>query len=214
MIKRIRNTRRVDDTTTVKSTGQGAPSPSPPPPPESDGKAWQALLLRGILAVLFGLVALAWPGLTLISLIYLFAFYAVADGVATISAAWQHKKTERSWGLLFFMGLISLLAGVITLFFPGITAIYLMIFIGLRALLDGILTIVAAIRLRKEIEGEGWLILSGLVSVVFGLWFIFRPGEGALAFIWVIAIIALLLGFILIFFALKARRWVNVPDHA
>jgi uncharacterized membrane protein HdeD (DUF308 family) len=173
------------------------------------GKAWQMLLLRGIFALLFGLMALAWPGLTLVSLIYLFAFYAIADGIATMTAAWQQRKAENNWGLLFFIGIVSLLAGVLTLFFPGITAIYLIIFIGFRALFDGILTIVAAIRLRKEIQNEGWLILNGLVSVIFGLWVIFRPGEGAIALIWTIAIFALIIGIIHILLALKARKWLH-----
>jgi uncharacterized membrane protein HdeD (DUF308 family) len=177
-------------------------------------KAWQMLLLRGVFALLFGLMAFAWPGLTLISLIYLFAFYVIADGVATMSGSWQQRKTDNSWGLIFFIGVISLLAGIITLFFPGLTAIYLIIFMGVRALLDGLLTIYAAIRLRKEIENEGWLILSGIISVLFGLWVIFRPGEGALALIWVIALFAVILGIVLILLALKARRWVHTATQA
>jgi len=177
-------------------------------------KAWQMLLLRGIFALLFGLMALAWPGLTLVTLIYIFAFYAIADGIATMSGAWQHRKAGESWGLLFFIGIISLLAGVITLFFPGLTAIYLIIFIGIRALFDGILTIIAAIRLRKEIQNEGWLILNGLISVLFGIWVVLRPGEGALAFIWVIGFFALIIGIITILLALKARRWLHNPKSA
>jgi uncharacterized membrane protein HdeD (DUF308 family) len=178
------------------------------------GRAWQMLLLRGIFALLFGLMALAWPGLTLISLVYLFAFYAIADGVATLSGAWQHRKSEANWGLVFFIGIISLLAGLITLFFPGITAIYLIIFIGVRALIVGILTIIAAIRLRKEIENEGWLILNGVISVIFGLWVIIRPGEGALALISVIGIFALIIGIVTILLAIRARKWTQVVKSA
>ncbi len=173
------------------------------------GKAWQMLLLRGVFALLFGLMAFAWPGLTLVSLIYIFAFYAIADGIATLSGAWQNRKTDNNWGLIFFIGIISLLAGIVTLFYPGLTAVYLMILIGIRALLDGALTVFAAIRLRKEIQGEGWMILGGLISVAFGLWVIFSPGEGALTLIWVIALFAVILGIILILLALKARRWLH-----
>jgi len=176
-------------------------------------KAWQTLLLRGIFALLFGIMAFAWPGLTLVSLMYLFAFYAIADGASTLAGALQHRKTEKNWGILFFMGLVSLLAGIITLFVPGLTAVYLLIFIGVRAIIDGVLTIVAAIRLRKEITNEGWLAFSGVISIVFGIWVIARPGAGALAFVTLIAIFAVVLGIILIALALKARGWSRHIGH-
>jgi len=172
-------------------------------------RAWQTVLFRGIFAILFGIMAIAWPGLTLVSLIYLFAFYAIADGASTIAGAWQQRKTDDGWGFLFFLGVISLLAGIITLFYPGLTAIYLLIFIGLRAIFDGILTIVAAIRLRKEIKNEGLMILGGVISVIFGIWVVARPGEGAIAFITVIAIFATAYGVLMIFLALKARAWLR-----
>ena len=172
-------------------------------------KTWQTLLWRGIFALLFGILAFAWPGLTLASLIYLFAFYAIADGLSNIAGSWQQRKTDGNWGLLMFMGLVSLVAGIITLINPGLTAVYLLILIGVRAIFDGVLSIVAAIRLRKEIENEGWLALGGLVSIIFGLWVIIRPGAGALALVWTIATVALILGIILILLALKARGWVN-----
>jgi uncharacterized membrane protein HdeD (DUF308 family) len=176
-------------------------------------KTWQTILFRGIFALLFGTIALAWPGLTLVSLIYLFAFYAIADGVSTISGAWQHRKTDGGWGLLLFMGILSLLAGILSIFFPGLTAIYLLILIGVRAIFDGILTILAAIRLRKEIDNEGWLALSGFVSIIFGIWVISRPGAGALAFIVLIAMFAVAVGIILIILALKARGWSRSIGH-
>ncbi|HTQ28787.1 MAG TPA: HdeD family acid-resistance protein [Puia sp.] len=172
-------------------------------------KAWQTILFRGIFAVLFAILAFLWPGITLVSLIYLFAFYAIADGISTIGGAWQQRKTDSSWGLLFFMGIISLLAGILTLFFPGLTAIYLLFFIGFRAIFDGILSIVAAIRLRKEIQNEGLLALSGVISILFGAWVIMRPGQGALAAVWLIAMFALVLGIMLIMLALRARAWLK-----
>jgi uncharacterized membrane protein HdeD (DUF308 family) len=175
--------------------------------------AWQTLLLRGLFALAFGVVAFAWPGLTLVSLIYLFAFYAIFDGLSSISGAWAHRKTGGGWGLLLFMGVLSLLAGIFSLFFPGITAVYLLILIGVRAIFDGILTIMAAIRLRKEIDNEGWLALSGLISIVFGIWVIARPGAGALAFVSLIAIFAIVVGIILIILALKARGWSRAIGH-
>jgi uncharacterized membrane protein HdeD (DUF308 family) len=152
-------------------------------------------------------MAFAWPGLTITVFIYIFAFYVLADGLSTMSGAWQHRSTDSHWGFLFFSGIISVLAGLIALAYPGLTAVYLLILIGLRAIFDGIVTIIAAIRLRKEIENEGWMALGGIISILFGAWVIASPGEGALAFASVIAFFAILLGIILIALALKARSW-------
>jgi uncharacterized membrane protein HdeD (DUF308 family) len=169
--------------------------------------SWLTLLWRGIFALLFGILALAWPGLTLLTLIYMFAFYSIVDGVSTLVAAWQNRKTDSHWGFLLFGGIISLLVGIIALLTPGLTAFYLLILIGLRAVFDGIVTIIGAIRLRKEIQNEGWLALSGVISILFGIWVIMRPGEGALAFVTVIAVVAIILGIVLIVLAFKARGW-------
>src|SRR6516225_5115236 len=112
------------------------------------------------------------------------------------------------------MGIVSLLAGILTLFFPGLTAIYLLFFIGFRAIFDGILTIAAAIRLRKEIQNEGLLALSGVISILFGVWVIARPGQGALAMLWLISLFALILGIILIVLAFRAKAWVTAGGKA
>ena len=171
--------------------------------------AWKTLFLRGIFAVFFGILTFIWPGLTLITLIYLFAFYSFADGFATLSGAWQNRKSGANWGLLFLSGIIGLLVGIITLFYPGLTAIYLIIFIGIRAILDGMLTMIAAIRLRKEINNEGMLALGGLISMLFGFWVILKPGQGALTFAWIVALFATVIGIILILLAFKAKEWVR-----
>lgn len=172
-------------------------------------RAWQTILFRGLIALFFGILTFAWPGLTLISLIYLFAFYAIADGLSTLAGAWRQRKSNDQWGFLLLLGIVSFLAGILTLLFPGLTAIYLLIFIGLRAIFDGIVTIVAAIRLRKEMQGEGLMILSGVVSIIFGIWVVARPGAGALALIWTISIFAIVIGIVLIVLALKARNWAK-----
>jgi uncharacterized membrane protein HdeD (DUF308 family) len=176
--------------------------------------SWQTLLFRGIFAIIFALVAFMWPHITLLSLIYLFAFYAIADGISTIAGAVQNRKRGRNWGLLMLMGIVSLLVGFVTLIFPGLTAIYLILFIGFRAVFDGILTIVAAIRLRKEIENEGLMIFEGIISILFGAWVILRPGRGALALVWLIALFALVAGILLISLAFKAKGWTKGKELA
>ncbi|PWT74326.1 MAG: hypothetical protein C5B59_11440 [Bacteroidetes bacterium] len=171
--------------------------------------SWQTLLFRGIIALLFGIMTFAWPHITLIWLIYVFAFYAIADGLSTLASAWKHRKTSSQWGFLLLIGIISLLAGILTLIYPHLTAIYLIFFIGFRAIFDGIVTIVAAIRLRKEIHNEGWMIFSGIISIVFGVWVVAAPGRGALALLLTISVFAIAFGIMLIGLSFRARGWAK-----
>jgi uncharacterized membrane protein HdeD (DUF308 family) len=165
---------------------------------------WWLLLLRGIVAVLFGLLAFAWPGLTLISLILLYGAYAGADGILALAAAVRGGTVAPRWWLVL-VGLLSLGAAVATFLYPGLTALVLLTFIGVWAIARGVLEIIGAIQLRKEIENEWLLVLSGLMSVVFGALVLARPGAGALALVWIIAAYAIVLGVLLIGFAFRLR---------
>jgi uncharacterized membrane protein HdeD (DUF308 family) len=161
---------------------------------------WQALLLRGILAVLFGIAALAMPGLTLVTLVLLYGVYVLADG---IMAAWVGAKA-RAWWLLL-AGVLGVLVGVYTFFYPGITAVALLYLIAGLAVIRGIFEIATAIRLRKEMTGEWALILAGVVSILFGVFLFARPAAGALAMVWLIGVWALVFGLIMIILALRVR---------
>ncbi|MOA40111.1 hypothetical protein D3C78_1619490 [compost metagenome] len=108
---------------------------------------------------------------------------------------------------MLVIGIVSMAVGILTLIYPALSAVYLVIFMGFRALFNGILELIAAIRLRKEIENEAWLALNGIISMLFGLWVIVNPGAGALALIWLIAAYSVTIGFILIILAFKARSW-------
>ena len=131
--------------------------------------------------------------------------YAFADGIFSLwSAASGSAHGDDRW-LVGLQGVIGLAAGIITLIMPGATAIGLLIAIAAWSLVVGVLQIAAAIKLRKEIEGEFWLGLSGLLSVLFGLFIIARPGEGALAVIWVIGGYALVFGIFLVAFAFRIK---------
>ena len=168
-------------------------------------KNWWVLLLRGIVAMLFGILAFARPGLTLAALVLLFGFYALVDGIFSLIAAfsgWQYR--EDRW-LLVLEGLIGLGAGFVTLRSPAITAVALIFFIAVWALATGVLRIVEAIRLRKEVSGEFWLALSGILSVLFAFLVMLRPAAGALAMAWVIGWWALFMGAMLVMLSLKLR---------
>jgi len=166
---------------------------------------WWVLLLRGVLAILFGVVAYAWPGLTLATLVMFFAAFVLVDGVFDVFHAFGGRKENENWWVLLLEGLLGIAFGLITWTNPGITTLVLLLFIAFWAMATGILRIVMALRLRKEIEGEWWLILSGLASVLFGVLVMARPGAGALAMLLFIAAWAIVVGIFLVILAFKAR---------
>lgn len=167
---------------------------------------WWILLLRGILALLFGVAAFLLPGVTLATLVLLFAGFAFADGVFEVFHALRVRTNHENWWLLLLEGLLGILFGVLTFQSPEITTLLLLMYIAAWAMVSGILRIIEAFHLRREIEGEWLLALGGIVSLAFGIMMIARPGAGALAVIWFIGTWALAAGTILIAFALKLRK--------
>ncbi len=170
-------------------------------------QSWWSLLLRGIAAILFGVLALTWPGLTIVTLIILFGAFALVDGIFVVFGSLINREAYEHWWLVLLSGLISIAAGILVFVWPLLTALILLYLIAARALIVGIMDIIAAIRLRKEIEGEWMLILAGIASVLFGLIMFIWPGAGALAVIWLIAIYAIFVGLMLLILAFKVRSW-------
>ena len=169
-------------------------------------KSWWVLLLRGIAAIIFGVLAFAWPGLTLVTLVLLYGAFALVDGVLSLVAAVTGGAKAISTWWLIVVGLLGIAAGVVTFLWPGITAVLLVMFIGAWALVHGIFEIIGAIQLRKEIDNERWLILAGALSVVFGLFVLMAPGAGALALIWVIGAYSIVFGIMLVGLSLRLRK--------
>ena len=168
---------------------------------------WWLLLLRGISAVAFGVLAIIWPGITLLVLAYLYAAYALVDGIFALGAAiFGHtgSMVPRWW--LAVIGVIGIVTGLLAFAWPGLTALVLLLLIASWAIIIGVLEIVGAIHLRKEIEGERWLIISGVLSIAFGVILFVQPGAGALALIWVIALYAILTGGSLIALAYRLKN--------
>lgn len=168
-------------------------------------KYWWIFLLRGIFSIIFGFLAFVMPGLTIATLVIIWGAYALVDGVFSLwASATGGTKPGDHW-LVGLQGLIGLAAGIITLIMPGVTALGLLIAIAAYSLVVGVLQIAAAIKLRQEIEGEFWLGLSGVISILFGMFIIARPGEGALAVIWIIGTYALIFGVFLVSFAFRIK---------
>lgn len=175
---------------------------------------WGWILLRGILAILFGIAAFAWPLLTLRVLILLYGAYVLVDGVFSLIAAIKGGSFAPRWWLAL-TGLIALVAGIGVLLWPGLGALALLMIIGVIAIVRGILEIAGAISLRKHIEGEWLLVLGGLASIIFGMVVLLFPGAGALAMVWVIATYSVVLGFILCILAFRLRgRGISIAAHA
>ncbi|MEE8217504.1 MAG: HdeD family acid-resistance protein [Vicinamibacteria bacterium] len=168
---------------------------------------WWVLLLRGILAIAFGVTAYAWPGLTLATLVIFFAAWVFVDGVFDVFHGFAGRKDNENWWLLLLEGLLGIAFGVITFQAPQITALILLLYIAFWAIATGVLRIVMAIRLRKEIEGEWWMALGGLASVLFGVIMVARPGAGALAVILFIAAWSIVVGTFMVILSFKARSF-------
>lgn len=168
-------------------------------------KNWWLILLRGIAAVIFGVLTFAWPGVTLLTLVMLYGAFALVDGALALVAAIMGGQPAPRWWLAL-VGLLGLVAGLITLALPGITAVILLYCIAFWAIAIGVMQIVGAIRLRKEIDNEWMLIASGVISVLFGLVMILSPGAGALGLLFVIGVYAVIHGIMLITLAFRLRR--------
>lgn len=167
---------------------------------------WDMFLVRGILAILFGIATLLMPGITLIVLVVLFGAYALVDGVILSILAFKNRKNDPNWWLLLLTGLVSIAAGVVTFFWPGITTISLFYVIVAWAIVTGISEVIYAIQFRKEIEGEWLLVLDGILSVGFGILLIAQPIPGALAVLWMIGVYAIAYGVMLVVLAFRLRN--------
>ena len=174
-------------------------------PTERLRKAWGWIALRGLCALIFGALALVLPGVTLTLLVIVWGAYALVDGVLALAAGLRMRDNGRPLWSLIIVGLLGIAAGIATFFWPGLTALTLILIIGSWAIAIGLLQILAAVRLRQHIRGEWLHALSGLLSVVFGLAVVWRPGAGAIALAWLIGWFAILFGVILIAMAFKLR---------
>ena len=168
---------------------------------------WWLVVLRGILAILFGILAFIWPAITLLTLVVMFGVYAIVDGLLAAWTGLSRTKDSPRWWTFLLEGLISIGAGVIALLWPGLATLVLIYMIASWAVITGILEIAAAIRLRNEISNEWILGLGGVVSIVLGVLLFLQPLAGGLAIIWTIAAYAVIFGVLLIILGFRLRNW-------
>jgi uncharacterized membrane protein HdeD (DUF308 family) len=168
--------------------------------------SWAMLALRGLATLLFGLIALSWPELSVRLLVTIFGLYAIVEGALSIVHSLAGMAGGQRWGLTLLEGLVSVAVGIAVFVWPALTAVVLLYFIAVRALAIGILEMFTAVSRRREVE-QGWLLfLGGLVSAAVGLFLIVRPGDGALALLWLIALYAIVVGLVQVVLAFALRR--------
>jgi uncharacterized membrane protein HdeD (DUF308 family) len=166
-------------------------------------RSWWLVAVRGLAAIVFGLIALLMPGITLLALVLLFAAYAIVDGASKVVSAFRRQPdgSRDMWSLL--AGILGIVAGIVAAVWPGITALVLLILIAAWAIVTGVFEIVAAYRLRDQINGEALLALGGALSIAFGVLALLMPSAGALAIVWLIGAYAIATGIVLLIAAYR-----------
>jgi uncharacterized membrane protein HdeD (DUF308 family) len=168
---------------------------------------WWIMMIRGIAAVVFGVLCFAMPALVLKTLVYLFAVYALFDGVLVASWAIFGRKAIEDWWILLLWGILGIAVGTMTFANPQITELVLVLYIAAWAIASGVLEMALAVSLRKEIDGEWLLALTGVLSIVTGVILMARPEQGALALVWLIGGYAIALGVLMLGLSLKFRSF-------
>ena len=168
-------------------------------------KWWWTFIIRGVVAILFGVIALVFPPVAIGVLVGLFAAWALIDGANSLLTGIRTRGQDRSWWLEVLEGVISVAAGVIALVLPGFAAEVLLLLIAAWAILTGLVQIVTAVRLRTVISGEVWLALAGVASIVFGVILLVFPAAGALSIAWLIASFAIAFGAFLVLLGWRLR---------
>jgi uncharacterized membrane protein HdeD (DUF308 family) len=170
---------------------------------------WGVILARGIVAVLLGVAVLVWPSAAATTLVYLWGAYAVADGVMSLIMAFQSWPAMSNRWIMGLQGVVGIVAGIIAFVWPGMTAVALIYVVAFWAIFIGILEVIAAVELRKELTGEFWLGLSGVLSVVFGVLLFIYPSSGLLSLMWLLGIYAIVDGVSRIVLSLQLRGAIS-----
>ena len=170
---------------------------------------WWMLALRGLLAIIFGLIALVFPHIALLAFIYVFAAYALINGVVAVIVALRERGSLGRWGWVLFEGILSIVAGLVAFVFPGKTALVLLYIVAAWAIVIGMMEIFAAFAIRPFVSREWALALAGILSLVFGFLLIIFPGAGLLSLLWLVGIYAIVFGVLFIIRAFQLRSWAS-----
>jgi len=166
---------------------------------------WWVPVIRGIFAIVFGIIAFVYPGLTIATLVLFFGAWVLIDGIFRIVGAIGHRASDPDWGWQLVIGILGIVVGLLTFHAPQITALALVIYIAAWPLMIGASEIAIAVKMRREIKGEWFLIIMGLASIVFAVLLLWNPIAGAAAVIWLIAWYAVVIGILAIFFGFRLR---------
>jgi uncharacterized membrane protein HdeD (DUF308 family) len=176
--------------------------------------SWWIFVVRGVIALVFGLAAFFWPGFTLLSLVGLFAAFAILGGASWIIGAIRQRRTDYYWWLVLLTGIVSVAAGIMTLVHPELTAVVLVLIIGANAIVTGVLELALAVRLRREISSEWLLGLSGFLAIAFGSMVFLYPTAGVLAIVWLFSFYATVTGALLLALGLRVRALTRGASRA
>ena len=156
---------------------------------------WWLVEIRGVAAIAFGLLAFLWPGLTLLVLVTLFAAYMLIDGIALLVSLLRAEPATSGHRLaVALMGILGVGVGIATIVWPTITALALLYLVAFWAITLGLVQVIAAIRLRRDISGELWFVVGGLLTIVFGVFILAFPGSGLLSLVWIVGAWAIVFG--------------------
>ena len=169
-------------------------------------KNWSVLFIRGLIAIIFGVITWFAPSASLSIMLLFFAGYFLFDGILRVWVAWNSKQNNPYWRWLLVGGVLSVFAGLVTLFAPNVTAILLLYYVAAWAIAIGAVEIFVALKLRAEISGEWLLIITGALSVLFGLYLIFNPSAGIHTLLWLVATYAVIFGALIVLFSLKLKK--------
>jgi uncharacterized membrane protein HdeD (DUF308 family) len=171
---------------------------------------WWLVLLRGVLAVLFGLFALFAPGTALLALVFVFGAYALLDGITAVVAGVRHRRDEAHWVWHLVEGAISIVAGIVAFAWPGVTALAILYLVAFWSIFTGVSEIVESFAMRRRgAPTWGWVLVAGILGVLLGIVLLLAPGGGLLTLLWLLGIYAVVFGVIIIVWALRLRRAVT-----
>jgi uncharacterized membrane protein HdeD (DUF308 family) len=176
---------------------------------------WWMVLLRGILAILFGLFALFAPGTALLALVFVFGAYAILDGATALALGIRHRRADPHWVWHVVQGVVSVLAGIIAFVWPGVTVLAILFVIAFWSIVGGIAEIVESFTMRKRGgDGWGWMLAAGIVSVLFGIVLLASPGAALVTLLWLVGVYAIVFGVIIIVWAIRLRGAVGAALKA